>query len=93
MSQGWGDVPESRSPTAGQVDFCPKCGAMLPAGTQRCTACGARVQPRIMDERTGFTWSDFFSYSLVAILFAVGALLIPLLICGVLYGVFLLLAP
>jgi len=46
-----------------------------------------------MDERTGFTWNDFFSYSLVAILFAVGALLIPLLICGALYGIYLLLAP
>lgn len=44
-----------------------------------------------MDERTGFTWHDFFSYSLVAILFAIEALLIPLLVCGALYGIFLLL--
>lgn len=74
------------------VDFCPKCGAMLPAGTERCPTCGARVQPRIMDERTGFTWGDFLSYSFVGILFAVGALLIPLLICAALYGIYLLLA-
>ncbi len=91
QSRGWGNVPEPRPAAAGQVDFCPKCGAMLPAGTVHCTACGARVRPRVMDERTGFTWHDFFSYSLVAILFAIGALLIPLLVCGALYGIFLLL--
>ncbi len=86
-------MTDPRPSTPGLVDFCPKCGAMLPAGTARCPTCGARVQPRVMDERTGFTWNDFFSYSLVAILFAVGALLIPLLICGALYGIYLLLAP
>ena len=74
------------------VDFCPKCGTMLPAGTERCTACGARVQPRVMDARSGFTWSDFVSYSVVGILFALGALLIPFVICAVLYGIYLLLA-
>ncbi len=72
------------------VDFCPKCGAMAAAGTERCSVCGARVQPRVMDKRTGFTWGDYVGYSLVAILFAFAALLIPLVICAVLYGVFAL---
>lgn len=45
-----------------------------------------------MDERSGFTWGDFLGYSFVGILFAVGALLIPLLICAALYGIFRLLA-
>jgi hypothetical protein len=74
------------------VDFCPKCGAMLPAGTERCASCGARVQPRIMDRRSGFTWGDFAGYSIVGILFAIAALLIPLTICAALYGIYLLLA-
>ncbi len=35
-----------------------------------------------MDKKTGFTWTDFFSYSSVGILFGLAALLIPLLIVG-----------
>jgi hypothetical protein len=53
---------------------------MVGDGVERCPACGARIQPRVMDERTGFTWADFFNYSWVAILFALAAALIPLLI-------------
>jgi hypothetical protein len=65
---------------------------MLPVGTERCTACGARTKPRVMDERSGFTWGDFVSYSFVGILFALGALLIPFVVCAMLYGIYLLLA-
>jgi hypothetical protein len=41
-----------------------------------------------MDEKTGFTWGDFFAYSLVTILIAAAALLIPVaigLLCISLY--------
>jgi len=55
---------------------------MVTDGTERCDACGACVQPRVMDKKTGFTWRDFFSYSSVGILFGLAALLIPLLIVG-----------
>jgi len=61
-------------------DTCPKCGNLVADGVERCPACGARVQPRVMDEKTGFTWADFFNYSFVTILIAIGAILIPVLI-------------
>ena len=61
-------------------DTCPKCGNLVADGVERCPACGARVQPRVMDEKTGFTWADFFNYSFVTILIAVVAILIPVLI-------------
>jgi len=61
-------------------EFCPKCGNLVVDGTERCPACGARVQPRVMDKATGFTWADFFNYSLVPIVFVLIALLVPLLI-------------
>jgi len=44
-----------------------------------------------MDRRTGFTWADFRDYSLVAILFALAAFLIPILLGGLCYGLYLLL--
>jgi hypothetical protein len=53
---------------------------MVPAGTERCPACGARVQPRVMDEETGFTWADFYNYSLTTIIFGLIAVFVPLLI-------------
>ena len=71
--------------------FCPKCGALVPGGVERCPVCGARIQPRVMDRRTGFTWADFRDYSLVAILFALAAFLIPILLGGLCYGLYLLL--
>jgi uncharacterized membrane protein YvbJ len=74
-------------------EFCPKCGNMVADGTERCPACGARVQPRVMDKRSGFTRTDFINYSVVAILVALGALLIPLLVGFACYGLYLLLAP
>ena len=50
---------------------------MVADGTERCDACGARVQPRVMDKKTGFTWTDFLSFSSMGILFGLAALLIP----------------
>jgi RNA polymerase subunit RPABC4/transcription elongation factor Spt4 len=81
-------VEESQVP-----EFCPKCGNMVADGTERCPACGARVQPRVMDKKTGFTWADFFNYSFVALLFALAAFLIPLLVLLACYGIYLLLGP
>ncbi|MCJ7548154.1 MAG: zinc ribbon domain-containing protein [Anaerolineae bacterium] len=71
-------------------EFCPKCGNMVADGTERCGACGARVQPRVMDKKTGFTWPDFFSYSFVGILFGLAALLIPLLIVGLCLWIYMM---
>ena len=59
-------------------EFCAKCGNMVGDGVERCPACGARMHPRVMDEKTGFTWRDFFNYSWVTILFALASILIPL---------------
>jgi hypothetical protein len=53
---------------------------MVAEGTERCPACGARVQPRMMDKKTGFTWADFFNYSWVTIFFMLAAIMVPLLI-------------
>ena len=61
-------------------EFCSKCGNMVADGNVRCPACGARMGPRVLDEETGFTYGDFFNYSLVSILFALAAFLIPLAI-------------
>ncbi len=68
--------------------FCPKCGAMMADGFERCSACGARMQPRVMDSKTGFTWGDFFHYSAYSVGIALLALLVPLLLvlgCLLLY--------
>ena len=61
-------------------EFCPKCGNMMADGYVRCSACGARMQPRVLDEETGFTWADWFNYSAVTILFGLAAIVIPLLL-------------
>ncbi len=53
---------------------------MTAAGAERCPACGARLQPRVMDEKTGFTWADFFNYSWVIILLLLLGIFIPFLI-------------
>ena len=74
-------------------EFCPKCGTMVADGTERCPACGARIHPRVMDERTGFTWVDFFHYSLVPILFVLGIVAVPVVLGLVCYGLYLLLGP
>lgn len=58
-------------------ESCPKCGNMVADGTVRCPACGARIQPRVMDEKTGFTWADFFNYSLFTLLILIAAIAIP----------------
>jgi hypothetical protein len=73
--------------------FCPKCGTMVADGVERCPACGARVQPRKMDEETGFTWFDFFNYSLVGILFGLAAILLPILFLVLCVGLYLLWGP
>lgn len=69
-------------------EFCPKCGNMVADGVERCPACGARMQPRVMDEESGFTWKDFFNYSWVTIFFILVAIFVPLglvLLCLLLY--------
>ncbi len=58
-------------------ESCPQCGNMVADGTVRCPACGARIQPRVMDEKTGFTWADFFNYSLYTLLILIAAIAIP----------------
>ena len=50
---------------------------------ERCPACGARMQPRVMDEESGFTWKDFFNYSWVTIFFILVAIFVPLGPCVV----------
>jgi len=60
--------------------FCPKCGNMVGDGIERCPACGARMHPPVMDEKTGFTWADFLNYSLYALLIVLGAVAVPGLI-------------
>ena len=72
-------------------EFCPKCGNMVADGTERCGACGARIQPRVIDEETGFTWRDLFSYSLVGILFGLAAFLVPILLLLLCLGLYFLL--
>lgn len=47
-------------------------------GYARCSACGSRMQPHVIDEKTGFTWADLFSYSAVTITFGLAAILIPI---------------
>ena len=69
-------------------EFCPKCGNMMGAGYKRCSVCGARMRPRVLDEETGFTWADLFSYSAVTILFSLAAIILPVLVvwgCLLLY--------
>ncbi len=68
--------------------FCPKCGNMVAEGVERCPACGARLQPRVMDEKTGFTWADFFNYSWVTLAILFVAIFVPVLLgllCVLLY--------
>ena len=74
-------------------EFCPKCGNIVADGTERCPACGARMQPRILDDETGFTWPDFLSYSLVGILFGLAAIVLPLLALLLCLGLILVLGP
>lgn len=56
---------------------CPKCGNWVADGVKRCPACGARMEPRKMDERSGFTWADFLNYSFFVLLFLLVAVGIP----------------
>lgn len=70
-------------------EFCPKCGNMVADGTERCGACGARIQPRVLDKKSGFTWPDLFNYSAVGIAFGLLALLIPLLLIGLCLWIYL----
>ncbi len=60
--------------------LCPKCGNGVGDGIERCPVCGARMHPRVMDEKTGFTWADFFNYTLYTLLILLGAVAIPGLI-------------
>ena len=72
-------------------EFCPKCGSMVPDGTERCPVCGARIQPRMLDKKKGFSLADWFNYSWVTIVIVLVAILVPVaigLLCFWLYGVF-----
>lgn len=73
--------------------WCPKCGNMVADGVERCPACGARMQPRVMDKKTGFTWADWFNYSWVTIFFILVAIIVPLVIGLACFGLYLLLGP
>jgi uncharacterized membrane protein YvbJ len=74
-------------------EFCPKCGNMVADGVERCPACGARMQPRVMDPKTGFTWADFLNYSFVTLLIVLAPVVIGVLVLLACYGVYLLLGP
>lgn len=58
-------------------EFCPKCGNMVADGVERCPACGARMQPRVMNEHSGFTWADFLNYNLFMLLFLLAVIAVP----------------
>jgi hypothetical protein len=64
---------------------------MVAEGAERCPACGARVQPRVLDKASGFTWPDLLNYSLVGIVFGLIAIVAPLLILLVCLAIYLLL--
>lgn len=69
-------------------EFCTKCGNMVADGVDRCLACGARIQPRMINKEIGFSWADLFNYSFVTIGFALLAIIVPILIvlgCLLLY--------
>lgn len=53
---------------------------MVADGVEKCPACGSSMKPKgVIDEATGFTWSDLFSYSLYPILIGIGVLIIGVL--------------
>jgi uncharacterized membrane protein YvbJ len=55
------------------VEWCPKCGAMLTPGTQKCPRCGKRQNKHNGDEPTA---RDIFWLSATTL----GIVLIPLVI-------------
>jgi uncharacterized membrane protein YvbJ len=73
------------------VEFCPECGDQVPEGQERCPACGARLKARVMDEKTGFTWADFFNYSFGTLVILLLGVFVPLLICLVVIYLYYLL--
>lgn len=46
------------------VDWCPKCGAMLTPGTQKCPRCGKRLRKKDGSE---YTARDIFWLSATAL--------------------------
>ena len=55
------------------VDWCPKCGAMLPPGTLKCPRCGKRLRKKDNGE---YSARDIFWLSATTL----GFVLIPILI-------------
>ena len=55
------------------VEWCPKCGAMLSPGTDKCPRCGKRLRKQGSE---GYTGKDIFWLSLTTL----GYVLIPLVI-------------
>lgn len=55
--------------------WCPQCNAMLPESTQECPRCGTKMKDTGSSEE-GVSGEDFVWYSV----FAIGVILIPLLI-------------
>ncbi len=63
---------------------------MVSDGAERCEACGAVLAAHVMDERTGFTWKDFVSYSLYPLLLSLAVLGFALVVGGLCYYLYLI---
>jgi uncharacterized membrane protein YvbJ len=55
------------------VDWCPKCGAMLTPGTQKCPRCGKRLRKK---DGSDYTAKDIFWLSATTF----GFILIPMVV-------------
>jgi uncharacterized membrane protein YvbJ len=55
------------------VEWCPKCGAMLAPGTQKCPRCGKKLRKKGGDE---YTAADIFWLTFTTL----GFILIPVVI-------------
>jgi uncharacterized membrane protein YvbJ len=55
------------------VDWCPKCGAMLTPGTQKCPRCGKRLRKK---DGSDYTAKDIFWLSATTL----GFILIPMVV-------------
>jgi uncharacterized membrane protein YvbJ len=63
------------------VDWCPKCGAMLTPGTQKCPRCGKRLRKKDGSE---YTAQDIFWLSATTlgfVLIPVGIIIVVALLC------------
>jgi len=55
------------------VEVCPKCGAQLPPGIQKCPSCGHRLRGKRPDE---YTFRDIMALTFTIL----GIVLVPVLI-------------